>query len=585
MPTPSGKPSVNPPKVKPTFSRLDWLLEGVGWLSLPALWVYILLLWNKLPTRIPVHFNFALKPDAFGSKNELIILAGVASLLFLGISLLNRFPHLFNYPVTITPENAMVQYTRATRILRLLKTILLCLFAGIAGLSGLHAQSASLWVTSGDQSRLLQKMEHFETEDTTAVVNITLQPDQTYQTLEGFGAALTGSSAFLLNRGMTPHERRLLLEQFFSRERGIGLSFLRLTMGASDFSLSDFTYSDVPSGTTNFDLPHFSLAQDTMDLIPVIHEIQALSPHIQLMASPWSPPAWMKTNGKLAGGKLRPDCYEVYARYFVRYIREMENQGIQITSITPQNEPLHFQATYPCMEMQASEQAEFIKYHLGPLFKAQGVTTRIIVYDHNWDRPDYPLSLLNDPEAKPFIDGAAFHAYAGKVEAMGIVQKAHPDAGLYFTEISGGDWAPDFSDNLMWYLRNVFLGSIRQGARAVLFWNLALDEQHGPKNDGCQDCRGVVTLLGDGSIQYNEEYYALAHFSKFVKPGAVRIDCTTDETEADLGMVAFKNPDGQFIAVVANFEQQAHNISLRLGTETWHFQIPPLSVATWTNQD
>ncbi len=587
MPTPSGKTSVKPPKVKPTFSRLDWLLEGVGWLSLPALWVYILFLWKKLPAQIPIHFNGALKPDAFGSKNELFVLAGVGSLLFMGISFLNQFPHLFNYPVTITPENAKTQYTRATRFLRVLKMAILWLFAGIAGLSGLHAQSASLWVTSGDQSRLLQKMGHFETEhtDTAAVVNITLQPDQTYQTIEGFGAALTGSSAYLINRGMDSRKRSQLLEELFSRDKGIGLSYLRLTMGASDFSVSDFTYSDLPSGTTDFNLTHFSLAQDTIDLIPVIHEIQALSPYIQLMASPWSPPAWMKTSGKLAGGKLRPDHYEVYARYFVRYIREMEKQGIQITAITPQNEPLHFKATYPCMEMQASEQADFIKHHLGPLFKAQGIDTRIIVYDHNWNRPDYPLSLLNDPEAKPFIAGAAFHAYAGKVEAMGIVQKAHPDTDLYFTEISGGDWAPDFSDNLMWYLRNVLFGSLRQGARAALFWNLALNEQHGPTNGGCQDCRGVVTLLSDGSIQYNEEYYALAHFSKFVKPGAMRIDCTTDETKIDLGMVAFKNPDGQIIAVVANFEPQAHLISLRLGKETWHFEIPPLSVATWTNQD
>ena len=358
---------------------------------------------------------------------------------------------------------------------------------------------------------------------------------------------------------------------------------MRLTMGASDFSLTDFTYNDLPTGESDFELASFSMAQDTVDVIPVMQEILQYEPRVRIMATPWSAPAWMKTNVRLAGGKLRPDCYEVYARYFVRYIEAMRENGIQVDAITPQNEPLHFTASYPCMEMQALEQAEFIKKHLGPAFKTHKISTRIIAYDHNWDRPDYPLSILDDPEAKPFVAGAAFHAYAGSPDAMSLLHKAHPEKGLYFTEISGGDWAPDFSDNLMWYLRNVFIGSIQQNARMVLFWNLMLDTQHGPKNGGCQDCRGVVTLLEDGSIRRNEEYYALSHFSKFVKPGALRIDYSLSGAASDLGVSAFENPDGQIIAVLANFEQKARKISIVLGKDVWRFEMPGRSVATWTN--
>jgi glucosylceramidase len=572
--------------ISPAVEKIDLVLEWTGWLSLALLWFITLRLWVQLPEQIPIHFDMALRPDAYGDKNELLVLALVGSALFLGMTMLNKYPHYFNYPVPITPENAKSEYTKATRVLRLLKLIILWAFGGLALLSSHHAQSAQIWVSSGDKSMLLEKtkLSKFRGERDPSAIDILLLPEKSFQRVEGFGAALTGSSAFILQNKMNSKARAKTLKALFNNEKGIGISYMRLTMGASDFSLADFTYNDLPSGDKDFDLVAFSLSQDTLDIIPVMKEIMRYQPRIQIMATPWSPPAWMKTNGRLAGGKLRTECYGVYAQYFVRYIAAMQAKGIPIHAVTPQNEPLHFSALYPCMEMQASEQAIFIKNHLGPAFKRHKIPTLILVHDHNWDRPDYPLSILDDPEANPFIAGTAFHAYAGNPDAMGLLQRAHPEKGLYFTEISGGSWAPDFSDNLMWYLRNVFIGSMQQNARTVLFWNLILDEKQGPKNKGCQDCRGVLTLLDNGSIQRNEEYYALAHFSKFVRPGALRIDHDLKGPKRDIGIIAFKNPGGQLIAVVVNFEYTAQMVSLAIGNDKWRFELPPRAVATWTNQ-
>ncbi|HOW31258.1 MAG TPA: glucosylceramidase, partial [Bacteroidales bacterium] len=339
------------------------------------------------------------------------------------------------------------------------------------------ASKANVWLTRGDKLALLQQQGDLVIKPVVysnwPVINI--DTTVAYQAMEGFGAALTGSSAYLINKKLTSAGRKDLLEDLFDTVSGIGISYLRLTMGASDFSLSDFTYDDVTSGSSDFNLDNFSLNRDLEDVVPVMKEIASLSPRIRLMGTPWSPPAWMKTNGSLKGGKLRTDCYGVYADYFVRYIQAMESQGISIASVTPQNEPLYYTANYPCMEMQSGEQAEFIRNHLGPKFAANSILTKIIIYDHNWDNTNYAISILNDAAARQYIAGSAFHAYAGDVSAMGIVHNAHPDKDLYFTEISGGAWATDFASNLVWNVQNIFIGTAKNWSRSALLWNLALD--------------------------------------------------------------------------------------------------------------
>lgn len=442
---------------------------------------------------------------------------------------------------------------------------------------------AQVWLTTGDQSKLLSREADISitAETETDLPSITIQASEKLQEIEGFGAALTGSSAYLINKKMSPAQRVSLLETLFDAEEGIGISYLRMTIGASDFSLANYTYDDMSPGETDFALEHFTIEKDRADIIPVFRQIINMVPEMKIMGSPWSPPAWMKTNGSLIGGKLKPEAYDVYARYFAAYIKAYAAEGIAIDAITPQNEPLHFTASYPCMEMQAGEQLEFIGAHLGPVFATEGLTTKIIAYDHNWDNTQYPIYILNDPTVRQYVAGSAFHAYAGDVSAMSVVHNAHPDKGLYFTEISGGEWATSFSDNLQWYMKNIFVGATRNWSRNVLMWNLALDENYGPTNNGCQDCRGVVTINSvNGSFKRNVEYYSIGHFSKFVRPGAFRITSTNFDAATQLDHVAFSNTDGSKVLVVANASSEGKSFTVKCGDGQFTYFIGARSVAT-----
>jgi glucosylceramidase len=443
--------------------------------------------------------------------------------------------------------------------------------------------AARVWLTSGDKTRLLNREQDLQitNNDTSSFPVIMVDSTIQFQTMHGFGAALTGSSAFLLNKELTPSQRADVIEDLFDRENGIGISYVRLTMGASDFSLSDFTYDDQPIGSTDFALEDFSLSRDLEDVVPVLKEILQTSPDLNLMGSPWTPPAWMKTSNHVKGGQLKPNCYSVYADYFVKYIQAMAGQGITITSVTPQNEPLYFTAGYPCMEMQASEQLDFIKNHLGPKFTSAGITTKIIVYDHNWDVTDYAISILNDPVASQYIAGSAFHAYAGDVSAMSTVHNTHPEKELYFTEVSGGAWATNFKDNLLWNMQNIFIGTAKNWSTTSMMWNLALDQHYGPQNHGCSNCRGVITVnTNSGGITFNEEYYSIGHFSKFVHPGAKRISSGSPAGLTDVGIVAFLNPDGSKAMVVANYSTVNKPFTVKQAEGYFHYVISPQSVAT-----
>lgn len=442
---------------------------------------------------------------------------------------------------------------------------------------------AKVYITKGDQSRLFEKAGTVSIRKQAGNSSpiITIDTAVTFQVIEGFGAALTGSSAYLINRKMSEGARGTLLNSLFNPATGIGISYLRLTIGASDFSLSDFSYDDMPAGQEDFGLEHFNLSQDTLDVIPMAKEILAINPDMTFMGSPWSAPAWMKTNKSMIGGKLRTECYDVYADYFVKYIQAMGQQDIRIDAITPQNEPLYFTANYPCMEMQPEEQLTFIRDHLGPKFQNANVGTKIILYDHNWDRPDYPITILNDPQAKQYVAGSAFHAYGGQVGAMSTVHNAHPDKGLYFTEISGGAWSNDFSENLMWNMQNIFIGTTRNWSKTALLWNLALDENYGPQNNGCNNCRGVVTInSGSGMVTKNVEYYSLAHFAKFVRPGAIRIRTTTPQELGAIQTVAFQNTDGSKVLVAANTGNVDKVFNVKQGEKYFTYTLQSMTVIT-----
>lgn len=441
---------------------------------------------------------------------------------------------------------------------------------------------ASLWVTSGDKTRLLAKTSDITLTQLLDVNTpaITIDTTTELQEIEGFGASLTGSSAYVIHE-MSTTQRTALLEDLFDPQTGIGINYLRMTIGASDFSLSNYTYDDMPVGQTDEDLSEFSLSRDEEDVVPVLKQIVNIAPDIKIMGSPWSPPAWMKTSGNMVGGKLKSEYFDAYARYFVKYIKAYEREGINIDAITPQNEPLYSTAGYPCTDMPANDQLAFIKNNLGPRFSAENIDTKIIVYDHNWDVTSYATMILDDPTAKSYVDGSAFHAYGGNVSAMSIVHNAHPDKGLYFTEISGGAWATNFSDNLMWFMQNIFIGTTKNWSKNALLWNLALDPAYGPKNNGCQDCRGVVTINGN-TVAKNEEYYSIGHFSKFIRKGSHRVQSTEFDGSSGLISVAFMNEDKSKVLVVTNTSNEGKSFTVKQGHRQFTTLITPKTVYTIT---
>jgi glucosylceramidase len=460
--------------------------------------------------------------------------------------------------------------------------LLLALSSGAAGQQKPASPvkgAAAFWLTNPDKS-VLFKSQTAPAWSTTApqagTPVIEVDDKQTFQTIDGFGYCLTGGSAELLHR-MGVKERKALLQELFATDgNNIGVSYLRLSIGASDLDAKVFSYDDLPEGQTDPTLAKFSLAPDQAHLIPVLKEILAINPRIKILGSPWSPPTWMKTNNNSKGGSLKPEFYDAYARYFVKYIQGMKAQGVRIDAVTVQNEPLH-PGNNPSLLMLAEQQAEFVKKNLGPSFKAAKLDTKIIVYDHNADRPDYPLTILNDPEARKYVDGSAFHLYAGPIDTLSKVHNAYPDKNIYFTEQWVGSKS-NFADNLPWHVRTLIIGATRNWARTVLEWNLAADPQQNPHTPGgCTECRGALTLDGN-SVTREDAYYIIAHASKFARPGSVRIQSTASKT---LPNVAFKAPSGQKVVVVQNNTATTQTFSLRHQGKLLTSALKPGAVGTY----
>lgn len=408
---------------------------------------------------------------------------------------------------------------------------------------------AEYWLTEPDQSSLFRRQNQsllFGNNSNASASTIEVDSTTTYQTIDGFGYTLTGGSATLINLLPVATKDALLNELIRSDSTFIGVSYLRISIGASDLSASTFTYDEVPAGQTDPTLQQFSIDQEKQDLIPILKKILAINPTIKIMGSPWTAPTWMKTNNAFMGGSLKPEYYSVYAQYFVKYIQAMKAEGITIDAITPQNEPLHG-GNNPSMVMQPTEQADFIKNHLGPAFAAASIGTKIITYDHNADRPDYPLTILDDAAARPYVDGSAFHLYGGNISALSQVHDRYPNKNLYFTEQwTGGPG--NFAGDLKWHIQNLVIGATRNWSRNVLEWNLAADPNYQPHtNGGCTSCMGALTI--GSTVSRNVSYYIIAHASKFVRPGSVRISSSQTGT---LSTVAFKNPEGKKVLIVLN---------------------------------
>lgn len=438
--------------------------------------------------------------------------------------------------------------------------------------------SVEIWLTKADGSTRLSKQTQQVnfTAGLSSAPAVQVDTTITMQTVDGFGYALTGSSAYLLNRMGTEARATVLKEFFGAGVNDLGVSYLRVSMGASDLSPVVFSYDDLPAGQTDPTLTRFSLAADTTDLIPVLKEILQINPSIKIMSSPWSAPLWMKSNGSSIGGTLLPEYYATYAQYFVKYIQTLKAKGISIDAVTIQNEPEHG-GNNPSMLMTAIQQADFIKNHLGPAFRNANITAKIIVWDHNCDNPNYPITILNDPAAKVFIDGSAFHLYAGGAGVMSGVHAAHPDKNLYFTEQWTGANG-SFSGDLLWHTSNVIIGTMRNWSKVSLEWNLANDPAYGPHTPGgCSECKGAVTI--DGSVYTrNVSYYIIAHASKFVVPESVRIG--TNDING-ISQVAFKRPDGKKVMIALNEGDSDLTFSIMYKGQTATMNLPAKSVATY----
>ncbi len=433
------------------------------------------------------------------------------------------------------------------------------------------------WLTTADRSQLLEKQTtplQFEkaTRDPDAIV---VDNSQNYQSIDGFGFALTGGSAELL-MGMSSSQRKKLLQEIFGKgSNDIWVSYLRISIGASDLNERVFTYDDMPVGETDPGLKHFDLQDDKNFVVPVLKEILAINPSIKILGSPWSAPAWMKTNGQMKGGSLRNQFYAVYANYLLKYIRAMQLEGIRIDAITVQNEPLNENNT-PSMKMPARDQLIFIKYNLGPLFRQNGIRTKIILYDHNCDEPQYPLTILKDPLAAAFVDGSGFHLYAGKIEAMSVVHDKYPGKKLYFTEQMVTD---EHGFRIAAQVDRLIIGAMRNWSRNVLLWNLAADKNNKPHTDngGCTMCEGALTIDGN-IVSRNLAYYVIAHASKFVVPGSVRIQSSQTETLSD---VAFRTPGGKTVLIIANITLSKQAFTVQSGGRSFATSLNAGAVASF----
>lgn len=422
---------------------------------------------------------------------------------------------------------------------------------------------------------------------------ITLNPEERYQSMDGFGAAVTGSTCYNLMQ-MSPADRTAFLKKTFSEEEGLGFSYIRISIGCSDFSLSEYTCCDQP-GIENFALQ----SEETEYVLPILKEILAIQPSIKILGSPWTCPKWMKVNNldekkpfdSWTSGQLNPDCYADYATYFVKWVQAFEAEGIPIYSITPQNEPLN-RGNSASLFMGWKEELTFVKEALGPAFQAAGLDTKIYAFDHNYnydnmpEQEDYPVKMYDDEVAAAFLTGAAYHNYGGNREELNDIQSRRPDKELLFTETSIGMWndGRNLQRRLMEDMREVALGTVNNWCKGVIVWNLMLDSERGPNRDGgCQTCYGAVDIdrTDYKTLTYNSHYYIIGHLSSVVKPGAVRIGSKADATEG-LMYAAFENPDGTVAFVLLNENESEANVSLTVdGKRYVNCKVPGKAVASY----
>ena len=412
---------------------------------------------------------------------------------------------------------------------------------------------------------------------------ITLNPTDQRQEIDGFGFAITGSAAYNLLK-MNPAARKALLTQIFSRQHGYGCSYVRVPIGCSDFSLSEYTCCDTP-GIENFALT----SEETQYIIPVMKEILAINPDVKVMSAPWTAPRWMKTNGNWTSGNLRTDCYQDYATYFVKWIQAFQNNGIQIYGVTPQNEPLNH-GNSASMFMGWNEARDFIKQALGPKFREAGLSTKIYVFDHNYnydnlsEQQSYPTKIYADADASRYIAGAAYHNYGGNASEMTNVHNANPDKELIFTEWTAGTWSwPGVGINAVnTDAKALIFDVVKNWGRGAMVWNLMLDSDRGPyRPGGCSTGNGAIDISKSdySTLTYNSFYYVMCIAAAAVSDGAHYI--AADGGADGIEFAAFRNNDGGYGLVVMNTSGSERRLRVSDRTNRFVVTIPAHSLASY----
>lgn len=450
----------------------------------------------------------------------------------------------------------------------------------VASAEPARAQTVNVWLTTDDQSRLLQPQPSIMFTDAGGGSNcVVVDESQVYQQIEGFGAAFTDTTGYNLNEVAKASDRTNAMLNLFTRTGGgIGLSFMRIPMGASDLARYSYSYDDLPAGQTDTNLSSFSIAHDLTDIIPLIQQARQLNPQLELMANPWSPPGWMKTSGSMIGGSLLPAMYAPFANYFVKFIKAYQARGIPIDYISLQNEPLYEPSDYPGMSMDAATQTVVLRDYVLPALATNELATKVLVYDHNWDRADYPETVLSDATnlSSPQVAGIAWHGYGGTPGVMLSLANQYPSKGNYETEHSGGSWVGD-------QIRADFeeiIHVMRSQGKCYLKWNLAGDQNDGPHSGGCDSCTPLVTVnSSSGQISYSPDFYTLGHFSKFILPGAHRIYSSNG---AGIVSAAFLNADGSKALVAYNDSAASNTFQVKWGRQAFTYSLPSYAGVTFT---
>ena len=456
---------------------------------------------------------------------------------------------------------------------------LVCLLLG-AGAERARAQTVNVWLTTHDQSKLLQQQSSVTFSTGSGGTNCVLVDEtQLYQQVEGFGAAFTDTTGYILNQVANPAARTNAMLNLFTRAGGgIGLSFMRIPMGASDLARYHYSYDDLPAGQTDTNLALFSIAHDLADIIPLIQQARQLNPQLRLMANPWSPPGWMKTSDSMIGGSLLPSMYGPFANYFVKFIQAYQAQGIPIDYLSLQNEPAYVPGDYPGMDMDAATQTAVLRDYVLPALAANQLTNRVLIWDHNWDYAAYPDTVLSDATllGSARVAGIAWHGYAGTPGVMLSLANKYPAKGNYQTEHSGGTWV---GDQLVTDFEEI-IHVMRSWGKAFVKWNLAGDQNYGPHAGGCATCRPLVVVnTGSGSASYTIDFYTLGHFSKFVLPGAYRV---YSANAAGIVSAAFLNPNGSKALVAFNNAQTSITFQVQWGGQSFNYTLPSQAGATFT---